>query len=180
MKKILAIVGSLRKGSYNRQLAGVVGKKLEGRADFKILEYSDLKLLNQDDEFPEPETVKRIRDEVRASDALWIFCPEYNHFFSGPLKNVIDWLSRPVNGVNNPILQKMPVAISGVSPGSNGTALAQDHLVTLLSFLNLDIMNERRLTIAGAKEDEDGKVDFFKSESYIDKQIEAFLKYIER
>ena len=53
--KILAIVGSLRNGSFNRQLA-LVAKELVGdRADFSILEYSDIPLFNEDIEMPTPE-----------------------------------------------------------------------------------------------------------------------------
>jgi NAD(P)H-dependent FMN reductase len=33
---------------------------------------------------------------VAAADVVWIFSPEYNLSYPGIVKNVIDWLSRPV------------------------------------------------------------------------------------
>lgn len=92
--KILAIVGSLRKGSLNRQLALIVKEIIGDRADFELLEYDDVPLMNEDIEFPAPEPVKRVREKVKSADAIWFFTPEHNHFFPSALKNVIDWLSR--------------------------------------------------------------------------------------
>ena len=50
--KILAIVGSLRKDSYNRQLALEAKKLIGDRADFELLEYHDIPFMNQDMEYP--------------------------------------------------------------------------------------------------------------------------------
>lgn len=43
--KILAIVGSLRKGSYNRQLALYAKEILGDKVEFEILDYNDVPLL---------------------------------------------------------------------------------------------------------------------------------------
>ena len=96
--KITAIVGSLRQGSLNHQLALEAGKTLKAVAaeqdlrtvDFEILDYSDIPLFNQDNEHPAPDAVNRIREIVKSSDGIWLFSPEYNHFFPGILKNLID------------------------------------------------------------------------------------------
>lgn len=79
--KITAIVGSLRKDSYNRQLAEAAKSLIGEQAEFEILEYADVPLMNQDIEFPAPEAVKRVREVIKASDGVWFFTPEYNHFF---------------------------------------------------------------------------------------------------
>ena len=63
--KILAIVGSLRKDSFNRTLAQKAGEILADRADFEVLDFSDVPLLNQDEEYPAPEAVRRVRDWLR-------------------------------------------------------------------------------------------------------------------
>jgi chromate reductase len=39
---ILAIVGSFRKGSYNRQLALAAKEIIGGQTDFSLLEYQDI------------------------------------------------------------------------------------------------------------------------------------------
>lgn len=178
--KISAIVGSLRKDSFNRQLA-IEAKELIGdRAVFNLLEYQDIPLMNQDIEFPAPESVKRVREEVKSSDGIWFFTPEYNHFFPGVLKNLIDWLSRPVSDNEPQVLAGKPAAISGISPGMSGTGLAQDHLVTLISFLNMNVMNVPRLTIPNAMQqlDSDGKLLLKSSYPYLENQVNAFLDFI--
>ena len=96
MKKILFIIGSLRAKSFNRQLANEAKTIIGQRAEVSELDYSDLPLLNQDIEQPEPAAVARIRKAVSEADALWIFTPEYNFSYPGHLKNLLDWLSRPV------------------------------------------------------------------------------------
>jgi len=58
--KISAIVGSLRKDSYNRQLALAAKELIGNRAVFNLFEYRDIPLMNQDIEFPAPEPVKRV------------------------------------------------------------------------------------------------------------------------
>lgn len=104
--KILAIVGSLRKESYNRQLALTAKVVVGDRADFELLEYQDIPLMNQDIEYPAPKAVKSVRDAVKSADGIWFFTPEYNHYFPGVLKNLIDWLSRPTTKMSRRFLQE--------------------------------------------------------------------------
>jgi len=58
MKRILMIIGSLRRDSFNKQLAEMVTEMMTGVADVSVLDYSDLPLMNQDMEYPAPEAVK--------------------------------------------------------------------------------------------------------------------------
>jgi chromate reductase len=178
--KIIAIVGSLRKDSYNLQLAMAAKAIVQDRAEFELLDFSDVQLMNQDIEFPVPESVKRVREKIKAADGVWFFTPEYNHFFPGVLKNLIDWLSRPVSKEEPQVLAGKPAAISGITPGMSGTGIAQDHLVTLISFLNMDVMNSPRLTIptAGQQLNEDGKLQLTSSAPYLEKQAKAFINFI--
>lgn len=178
--KILAIVGSLRKDSYNLQLAHAAEKVLGEDVDFEILDYSDLPLMNQDIEFPAPEPVSRVRKAIQAADGIWFFTPEYNHFFSGVLKNLLDWMSRPISKTQPQVLGGKPAAISGISPSMSGTGIAQDHLVTLISFLNMDVMNLPRLTIpnAGQQVNEQGQLELTVSAPYLEKQADAFVSFI--
>ena len=178
--KIVAIVGSLRKESYNRQLALAAKEVIGERADFELLEYQDVPLFNQDIEYPAPDAVKRVREKVKSVDGIWFFTPEYNHFFPGVLKNLIDWLSRPISDEVPQVLTGKPAAISGISPGMSGTGIAQDHLVTLIGFLNMNVMNVPRLTIPNAMQqlDRDGKLALKASYPYLEKQANAFLGFI--
>lgn len=177
--KILAIVGSLRAQSLNRQLAMYAKACCPEEVDFEILDYHDIPFMNQDIEDPAPAEVTRVRREVTAADGIWFFTPEYNHAVPGVLKNLLDWLSRPVNLTEPAVIAGKSAAFSGVSPGMSGTAIAQDQLVTLLSFLNVRIMNAPRLTIANAAGKMEGdKLILGNSLAYLEKQTAAFIEFL--
>jgi chromate reductase len=178
--RVLAIVGSLRKDSFNRQLALAAGEALGGDAELTLLEYADVPMMNEDIEFPAPEPVRRVREAVKAADGIWFFTPEYNHFFPGVLKNLIDWLSRKPGESEPQVLWRKPGAFSGITPSMAGTANAQDHLVALLSFLNMDLMNAPRLTIPNAYDqaDEQGRLTLAQSAPYLAKQAKAFVEFL--
>ena len=97
MKNILFIVGSLRQGSFNHQMAQKAESLLEGKATVTYLDYKDIPMMNQDLETPTLPAVQAARDAVLAADAIWIFSPVYNFAIPGVVKNVIDWLSRALD-----------------------------------------------------------------------------------
>lgn len=145
MKKILFIIGSLREKSFNRQLAMKAKEMIGYRAEVSELDYSDLPLLNQDIEQPQPTAVARIRQTVAEADALWIFTPEYNFSYPGHLKNLLDWLSRPVKPMDYATptcINGKRVAVSGAG-GKAATANCRAKLVELLSFIKADVMTEQ-------------------------------------
>ena len=142
--KILMVVGSLRKGSFNRQLANVIAGILGEHAEVSFLEYSDLPMMNQDLEYPVPEVVQRIRSDVLDADGLWIVTPEYNHSYPGVLKNLIDWLSRPVDPLDRrsgSAISGRKVAISSVAGNSSGS-FCRERLSELLTTIGADPMED--------------------------------------
>ncbi len=180
--KILAVVGSLRRDSFNRQLALIARELVKDSADFSLLAFDDVPLLNQDYQYPAPEAVRRVREAVKDADGLWFFTPEYNHSFPGVLKNLIDWLSRPISETERQVLSTKPATVCGVTPGMTGTACAQDQLVMLLSLLNMRVMNFPRVTIHDAREqlDEAGKLRLTESLPFLEKQAAAFVKFLQK
>ncbi len=178
--KILAVVGSLRAGSFNRQLASEAAKMLPQGVIMEIVDGGNLPLFNEDLEYPPPEAVTRLREKVKSADGIWFFTPEYNHFFPGNLKNMIDWLSRPVSPTEGQVLQGKPAAISGASPGISGTGIAQDHLRVILSYLDMKIMNQPRLIIPNVlnQVDAGGKLVLKESLPYLQKIVNSFVRFI--
>ncbi|MBO4840208.1 MAG: NAD(P)H-dependent oxidoreductase [Bacteroidaceae bacterium] len=145
MKKILFIIGSLRAKSFNRQVANVAKEIIGNRAEVQELDYSDLPLLNQDIEQPEPEVVARVRKQIAEADGLWIFTPEYNMSYPGHLKNLLDWMSRPVKFMDYgtpTCINGKRVAISGAG-GKAATANCRAKLTELLSFMKADVLTEQ-------------------------------------
>ena len=72
MKKILFIVGSLRKNGFNEQLAKKTEELIGENAQVEYLDWSKVPFFNQDLEANLPVEVQEVKDKVRESDALWI------------------------------------------------------------------------------------------------------------
>ncbi len=95
MKALQEKLGSRRKNSFNRQLASLARTMLEEKGQkVEMIEWLDVPFFSQDDEFPTPEAVQKVRDEVMGCNVIWIFSPEYNGQIPGGEKNLLDWLSR--------------------------------------------------------------------------------------
>lgn len=155
---ILAIIGSLRAGSYNRMAVGAAIEVAPPDMQIEIAEIGDLPLYNQDVETAGiPPVVRRLKDQIKAADAILFASPEYNYSMPGVLKNAIDWVSRPP--ADNPFNGK-PCAILSASTGMLGGARAQYHLRQSCVFLNLLPMNKPEVMIARAQEkfDANGKL----------------------
>ncbi len=145
MKIILFVIGSLRAKSFNRQMANVAKEIIGNRAEVQELDYNDLPLLNQDIEQPEPAAVARIRKEIAEADGLWIFTPEYNMSYPGHLKNLLDWMSRPVKPMDYgtpTCINGKRVAICGAG-GKAATADCRKKLTELLTFMKADVLSEQ-------------------------------------
>ena len=179
--KITAIIGSLRRDSYNRQLAVEAGRLIGSRAKFQIMDYTDVPLMNQDIEYPAPDAVVRARETVKSADGIWFFTPEYNHSIPGVLKNLIDWLSRPISDSESQVLGGKPATLSGVSLGISGTGIVQDHLVAIISLLNMKVMNQPRLTIPNAMQqtDQNGRLALTSGAAFLENQVNKFIHFVE-
>ena len=181
MKKILIIVGSLREGSFNRQLAHEAEKMIGTRAAVTFLDYNDVPLINQDIEFPEPEAVASLRAAVREADALWVFTPEYNFSYPGHLKNLFDWLSRPLvpNDYETPtVINGKKVALSGAG-GKMAIAKCREKLTELLSFIKANVMELQTGIALNIEAWTEGRMILTNEQkATLEAQVEAFLKFI--
>lgn len=137
--RIAVVVGSLRKGSFNRQLANAVAKLGPQDFSFKQVEIGDLPLYNQDDDANQAESVKRLKAEISAAHGVLFVTPEYNRSIPGVLKNAIDHASRPY-GKN--AWQGKPAGVLGASVGAIGTSLAQQHLRNILAYLDVPTLGQ--------------------------------------
>jgi chromate reductase len=135
--KIALIVGSNRRESMNRKLAQALAKLGAGSFDVTWTEIDDLPMYNQDHESPLPNSVARFKADLEGADAVLIVTPEHSRSIPAVLKNAIDWGARPWG--QNSWMGK-PVAITGTSPGTIATALAQQHLRHVLGVLGTLVM----------------------------------------
>ena len=137
--QIAVVVGSLRRKSFNRMLAGAIAKLAPPEFLFRQLEIADLPLYNQDDDANPSAPVKRIKADIAAAQGLLFVTPEYNRSIPGVLKNAIDHASRPYG--KNAWAGK-PAGVLGVSVGAIGTALAQQHLRNILAYLDVPTLGQ--------------------------------------
>jgi chromate reductase len=132
------LVGSLARGSLNRKLARALVNLAPDALVLSDISFADLPLYSYDYDAEYPPAAKTFKEAIAAVDAVLFVTPEYNRSIPGGLKNAIDWASRPYG--RNAFARK-PSATIGTSPGKIGTAIAQQHLRSILSFCNSPQMN---------------------------------------
>ncbi|GAB6193510.1 NADPH-dependent FMN reductase [Desulfocastanea catecholica] len=175
---IAVIVGSLRKDSFNRSLASAVIKLAPAEFTFKQLEIGDLPLYNQDDDGNPSDSVKRLKSDIHAAKGLLFVTPEYNRSLPGVLKNALDHASRPYG--QNAWAGK-PAGVLGVSVGTIGTAIAQQHLRTVLAYLDVPTLGQPEAFIQ-AKEglfDESGNIGM-ESKAFFQGWIDRYVAWVKR
>jgi chromate reductase len=136
---IAVVIGSLRKESFNRQLANAIAALAPAEFAFKQVEIGDLPLYNQDDDGHQAETVMRLKSEIAGAKAVLFITPEYNRSIPGVLKNAIDHASRPYG---QSAWAGKPAGVIGISPSAAGTALAQQHLRNILAYLDMPTLGQ--------------------------------------
>jgi chromate reductase len=137
--RIGVIVGSLRRDSFNRKLAGAIAKLAPAEFSFAELQIGDLPLYNQDNDADQPAPVKRLKAEIAATQGLIFVTPEYNRSIPGVLKNALDCASRPYG---QSAWAGKPAGVLGISVGAIGTALAQQHLRNILAYLDMPTLGQ--------------------------------------
>jgi chromate reductase len=89
------VIGSLRRESMSRRLAEALAPLAPADMTFQELAIGDLPVYNGDLEAALPPPWARLREQVRASDAVLFVIPEYNRSVPGGVKNAIDVASKP-------------------------------------------------------------------------------------
>jgi chromate reductase len=132
--RILGVVGSLRKGSYNKQLMLEAQRFIKAvQSDNRIsgssiTVYEGIDLLpfvNEDHEkeyYANNKEVAKWKSAIQQSDAILFALPEYNYSIPGVLKNAIDIGTRPY-GFNS--FAAKAFGFLSASPGTTGGIRSQ-------------------------------------------------------
>ena len=137
--RIAVVVGSLRKESHNKALAAALAKLAPSDFTFDTLRIDDLPLYNQDDDGSQSPQVMRLKGAISAAAGVIFVTPEYNRSIPGVLKNAIDHASRPYG---QSAWAGKPAGVLGISIGQIGTACAQQHLRTILGYLDMPTLGQ--------------------------------------
>jgi chromate reductase len=176
---IAVLVGSLRKGSFNKQLAHALEKIAGDRAKFRPVRIDDLPLYNQDFDSDYPELCEARKEEIRSADGVLFVTPEYNRSVPGVLKNAIDVCSRPY-GTN--AFARKPGAVIGTSAGAMSTALAQQHLRNICVFLDIPLLQQPEAFVR-YKEGlfgQDGSVNDGSVAKFLGNFVDRYLQWVDR
>jgi chromate reductase len=167
--RILALPGSLRRGSYNRGLIRAAQELAPDGVTIDVFDLRALPFFDADVEaLGDPRPVQALKEAIGSADALLIATPEYNHGVPGVLKNAIDWASRPKAST---VLAGKPVAIMGAG-GVSGTMYAQEQLREHLRSSRADVLDDPRVAVERAWERFDQHGDL------IDPEVQADVGFL--
>lgn len=150
--KVLALVGSLRAASINRQIAelasvvapdGVTVTVYEGLGELPFYNEEIDDAVNAAVENP-PAPVARLREAAAEADAALVVTPEYNGSIPAVVKNAIDWLSRPYG---NGALNRKPLAVIGGAMGQYGGVWAHDETRKSFGIAGASVVEAIRLSV---------------------------------
>ena len=172
-------VGSLSVNSINRTLSKALLRLAPSNLEFTEIRIDNLPLYNHDLDDDYPVEARVLKDSIAAVDAVLFVTPEYNRAIPGGLKNAIDWASRPLG--KNSFAHK-PSAVIGTSPGKVGTAVAQQNLRSVLSFLDSPQMNspEAYIQFSPGLFGDDGDISDETTEQFLRDFMDAFEVFIVR
>ncbi|KAJ0232850.1 hypothetical protein HA466_0287550 [Hirschfeldia incana] len=144
--RVAALSGSLRKGSYHNGLLRAaidLTKEAVPGIQIEYIDISPLPFINTDLEIngTYPAVVEAFRQKILEADSILFASPEYNYSVSAPLKNAIDWASRPPN-----VWADKPAAIISTG-GIFGGGVSQYHLRQIGVFLDLHFINKPEFTL---------------------------------
>jgi chromate reductase len=180
MANVVAICGSLRKGSFNRMLMNAsIGLAPAGMTIKEGPSFAKLPIYNFDDQQATgfPKDADALHEAVRAADGVLIVSPEYNWSVPAGLKNAIDWLSR----YKEVSFKDKPVAIQSTAGGLLGGARMQYALRMVLQAVDAQLFCKPEVIVnMAANKFADGKLTDQGAIDLIKQQLATFAKFIER
>ncbi len=174
---LAVVVGSNRRDSINRKLALALAKLGADKFDANFVRIDHLPMFNQDLEGSLPPEVVRYKNELARADGILIVTPEHDRSIPAVLKNAIDWGARPY-GQNS--WAGKPAFITGTSPGAIGSAIAQQHLRSVMVSLGVILMGgEAYMTFKPNLIDERGDIADESTQKFLQGFVDRFAALVE-
>jgi chromate reductase len=151
--------------------------------EIAIADIRSIPLFNQDldKDGERPDAVETLKAAVHNADGVLIATPEYSHSVPGVLKNTLDWLARPGQGLGRPMTSK-PTGIIGAAPGGSGSMRAQDQLTIILMAMLAFMYPNGGVAVsrAGDKFDDEMKLTDEKTIEFLRKYLTGFADWVRR
>ena len=120
----------------------------------------------------------RFKDELARADGVLIVTPEHDRSIPAVLKNAVDWGARPW-GKNS--WAGKPGFITGTSPGAIGSALAQQHLRSVMTGLGMILLGgEAYVTFKPNLVDDHGNVGDEATRKFLQDHVDRFAFLVGR
>lgn len=134
---VLALAGSTRRDSYNKQLmteASQIAEKMGAKVTVFDLKEYPMPIYDADleEEHGIATNAKKLRELMIRSDAIIIASPEYNSSVSPVLVNALAWASRNDEGPSRDAFKGKKFAIMSASPGGGGGRRGLVHLQAII------------------------------------------------
>ncbi len=158
---LVALAGSLRRGSYNRLLVEQAARGAES-AGAKVcrIDLGDFRLplydADAEGELGLPDGARALKELCSSAAGYLIAAPEYNGSLSAVLKNTLDWLSRPLPNSDETALsltafRNKAAGILSASPGNWGGVRGLAHVRQILSGMGV-LVTAEQLSVPRANE----------------------------
>lgn len=185
--RLLALSGSARQGSLNRQLVELAaGKARAMGAEVTWLDLRSLDLPVYDEDLVQaqglPEGALRLRDLMAAHDGLLLSSPEYNALPTPLFINAFDWLSVVKASGDQPsgagATSGKPVGLMAASPGALGGIRALPIVRTYLStnFAMVVVPEQLALPLADQQLQDPGRLAKPELEASLDRLVAAVMR----
>jgi chromate reductase len=173
MKRIAALVGSIRAQSLNQKLYNAALELAPKETQISQYSIADIPLYNEDNDSEQKQPfIAALRKAINEAHALLIVTPEYNRSIPGLLKNALDWVSTgDYSYIDKPVL------IMGATNGSLGTANSQSDLKKVLLHMGMHVLGQPEVYVSQAdkKFDEQGNLIDEKTKSVVTKALAALV-----
>ena len=177
--RIAVVIGSLRRNSYNRMFGAALTKLGPPDFTFDTVQIDDLPPYDQDDDGSPSPQVTRFKEAIAAAAGVIFVTPEYNRSIPGVLKNAIDQASRPYG---QSAWAGKPAGVLGISIGQIGTACAQQHLRTILAYLDMPTLGqpEAYIQVRDGFFDEAGNIANTDSRKFLHSWMDKYATWVKR
>ena len=175
--RIAVLIGSIRKDSLNRKLALALAGMAPETFSFQHSRIDDLPLYNQDQDANQAESVRRLKSEITAAQAVLFVTPEYNRSVPGVLKNAIDNASRPYG---QSAFAGKPAGMIGISVGALGTAMAQQHLRNILAYLDMPTLGQPEAFVQNHENlfDAHGHIGIESTRKFLQGWVDRYVQFV--
>jgi len=176
---IVTIAGSLRKESFSLKIANALAKLAPDTLKLEVITPAGISFFNQDLESAPPADWLAFRDKLQKSNGVLFITPEYNRSIPGVLKNAIDHASRPYG---QSAWAGKPAGVLGISVGAIGTACAQQHLRTILAYLDMPTLGQPEVFLT-AKEgffDASGAFASDGTKTFVQGWMDTYVAFVKR